>query len=231
MKILFFLMLNCVSCYVTYPKIFIQNDADLSHIISKKVSIIGYGSQGHAHALNLRDSGVKNICIGLKEGSKSRISAEKDKFPVLEVHEAVKNSDVIMMLAPDSVQQKIYSESIENYIKPNSTLLFAHGFNIHYNFIKPKHNINIGMIAPKGPGHMVRREFISGSGVPVLVSVHKDYTKDCLDLTLSYAKALGGLRNGECILLKGTAFLWIVGFAGGIFLFLLFAEKKQKKTV
>jgi ketol-acid reductoisomerase len=174
-------------------KLFTERDGDLSIIQSKNVCIIGYGSQGQAHALNLRDSGVQNICIGLPIDSKSRLKAQNDNFNVVEVYEGVKKSDIIMLLAPDSIQPKIYQESIQSYIKPNTTLLFAHGFNIHFNFIHPKNNINVGLIAPKGPGHLVRKEYLRGFGVPVLIA---NSSENCLNVILSYAKALGGLKVG-----------------------------------
>ena len=172
-----------------------DEDADLSIIQSKKVAVIGYGSQGHAHALSLRDSGV-DVRIGLAEGSASRAKAEAEGLRVLSVADAVKEADVVMLLAPDHVQRHIYNDSIKPNIKPGSALFFGHGFNIRFGYIKPEANIDVAMVAPKGPGHLVRREYVAGRGVPVLVAVEQDATGTAWPLTLSYAKAIGGLRAG-----------------------------------
>ena len=172
-----------------------DEDADLSIIQGKKVAVIGYGSQGHAHSLNLRDSGV-DVRIGLADGSKSRAKAEADGLRVLSVAEAVKEADVVMLLAPDHLQRHIYTDSILPNLKPGSALFFGHGFNIRFGYIKPEANIDIAMVAPKGPGHLVRREYAAGRGVPVLVAVEQDATGNAWPLTLSYAKAIGGLRAG-----------------------------------
>jgi ketol-acid reductoisomerase len=172
-----------------------DEDADLSIIQAKKVAVIGYGSQGHAHALNLRDSGV-DVRIGLAEGSKSRAKAEAEGLRVLSVADAVKEADVVMLLAPDHVQRHIYTDSILPNLKPGSALFFGHGFNIRFGYIKPDANIDVAMVAPKGPGHLVRREYAAGRGVPVLVAVEQDATGSAWPLTLSYAKAIGGLRAG-----------------------------------
>ena len=172
-----------------------DEDADLSIIQGKKVAVIGYGSQGHAHSLNLRDSGV-DVRIGLAEGSKSRAKAEAEGLRVLSVAEAVKEADVVMLLAPDHLQRHIYTDSILPNLKPGSALFFGHGFNIRFGYIKPEANIDIAMVAPKGPGHLVRREYAAGRGVPVLVAVEQDATGNAWPLTLSYAKAIGGLRAG-----------------------------------
>jgi ketol-acid reductoisomerase len=172
-----------------------DEDADLSIIQSKKVAVIGYGSQGHAHALSLRDSGV-DVRIGLADGSASRAKAEAEGLRVLSVADAVKEADVVMLLAPDHVQRHIYNDSIKPNINPGSALFFGHGFNIRFGYIKPEANIDVAMVAPKGPGHLVRREYVAGRGVPVLVAVEQDATGTAWPLTLSYAKAIGGLRAG-----------------------------------
>jgi len=164
-------------------------------IQSKKVAVIGYGSQGHAHALNLRDSGVE-VVVGLREGSSSVAKAEEAGLPVKPIAEAVAWADVVTVLAPDQVQATLYREEIEPNIKAGSALLFSHGFNIHFGYIKPSADIDVVMVAPKGPGHTVRREFESGRGVPVLVCVEQDATGTAWDLVLSYAKAIGGTRAG-----------------------------------
>ena len=172
-----------------------DEDADLSIIQNKKVAVIGYGSQGHAHALSLRDSGV-DVRIGLKPGSKSQAKAEAEGLRVLSVADAVKEADVVMLLAPDHFQRGIYSESIEPNLKPGAALFFGHGFNIRFGYIKPPANVHVCMVAPKGPGHLVRREYVAGRGVPVIVAVEQDATGNAWPLTLSYAKAIGGLRAG-----------------------------------
>jgi len=172
-----------------------DEDADLSIIQNKKVAVIGYGSQGHAHALSLRDSGV-DVRIGLKPGSKSQAKAEAEGLRVLSVADAVKEADVVMLLAPDHFQRGIYSESIEPNLKPGAALFFGHGFNIRFGYIKPPENVDVCMVAPKGPGHLVRREYVAGRGVPVIVAVEQDATGNAWPLTLSYAKAIGGLRAG-----------------------------------
>lgn len=172
-----------------------DEDADLSIIQNKKVAVIGYGSQGHAHALSLRDSGV-DVRIGLKAGSKSQAKAEAEGLRVLSVADAVKEADVVMFLAPDHVQRGIYTESIEPNLKPGAALFFGHGFNIRFGYVKPPANVDVCMVAPKGPGHLVRREYVAGRGVPVIVAVEQDATGNAWPLTLSYAKAIGGLRAG-----------------------------------
>lgn len=172
-----------------------DEDADLSVIQGRKVAVIGYGSQGHAHALNLRESGV-DVRVGLAEGSKSRAKAEAEGLRVLSVAEAVKEATVIMILAPDPVQRHIYTESILPNLKDGDAVFFGHGFNIRYGYIKPPAKVDVCMVAPKGPGHLVRREFSAGRGVPVIVAVEQDATGNAWPLTLSYAKAIGGLRAG-----------------------------------
>ena len=176
-------------------EMFHEDDADLSVIQSRTVAVIGYGSQGHAHALNLRDSGV-NVVVGLREGSKSVARAEEVGLTVKSVEDAVKEGDVVVILAPDQVQAKLYKEQIEPNLRPGAALLFAHGFNIHYGYIKPAADHDVIMVAPKGPGHTVRREFEAGRGVPVLVCVEQDASGQAWPLVLSYAKAIGGLRAG-----------------------------------
>jgi len=172
-----------------------EEDADLSIIQGRKVAIIGYGSQGHAHALNLRDSGV-DVRVGLKEGSPSRAKAEAEGLRVTSVADAVKEATVIMILAPDHVQRHIYTESMLPNLKEGDALFFGHGFSIRFGYIEPPTNVDVCMVAPKGPGHLVRREYAAGRGVPVIVAVEQDATKSAWPLTLSYAKAIGGLRAG-----------------------------------
>jgi ketol-acid reductoisomerase len=178
--------------------IYHEEDADLSVIQGRKVAVIGYGSQGHAHALNLRDSGV-DVRVGLADGSKSRAKAEQEGLKVLSVADAVKEATVIMLLAPDHKQRHIYKESIEPNLKPGDALFFGHGFNIRFGYIKPPANVDVCMVAPKGPGHLVRREFAAGRGVPDIVAVEQDATGNAWPLTLSYAKAMGGLRAGAIL--------------------------------
>ena len=174
--------------------IYYEKDADLEKIRDKTVAVIGYGSQGHAHANNLRDSGV-NVRIGLREG-KSWKKAEGAGFTVLPVAEAVEDADVIMILVPDELQADLYKNEISTYIKPGSYLAFAHGFNIHFGQIVPPSSINVFMVAPKGPGHLVRHEYTKGSGVPTLIAVHQDPSGDTKDVALAYASAIGGGRAG-----------------------------------
>ena len=176
-------------------EMFYDDDADLSLIQGKNVAVLGYGSQGHAHSLSLRDSGV-DVRIGLPEGSKSREKAEAEGLRVLTPAEAVEEADVIVILAPDHVQRKLYAESVEPNIAPGDTLVFGHGFNIRFGYITPPEGVDVFMVAPKGPGHLVRREYVDGRGVPVLVAVEKDDSGKTWDLALSYAKAIGGLRAG-----------------------------------
>src|SRR4051794_30422312 len=174
---------------------FYDDDADLSLIQGKNVAVLGYGSQGHAHSLSLRDSGV-DVRIGLPEGSKSRAKAEAEGLRVLAPAEAVEEADVIVILAPDHVQRKLYKESVEPNITPGDTLVFGHGFNIRFGYITPPEGVDVFMVAPKGPGHLVRREYVDGRGVPVLVAVEKDESGNTWALALAYAKAIGGLRAG-----------------------------------
>ncbi len=176
-------------------KMFYEDDADLSVIQGRSVAVIGYGSQGHAHALNLRDSGV-DVRVGLREGSKSWAKAEAEGLRVLTVAEAVEEADLMMILAPDQHQRKLYAEEIEPSLVPGDALFFAHGFNIRFGYITPPEGVDVCMVAPKGPGHLVRREYADGRGVPVIVAVEKDATGNAWPLALSYAKAIGGLRAG-----------------------------------
>ena len=174
---------------------FYDDDADLSVIQSKRGAVIGYGSQGHAHALNLRDSGVE-VVVGLREGSSSVAKAEEAGLTVKPIAEAVAWADVVTILAPDQVQAALYTEQIEPNLKDGAALLFAHGFNIHFGYIEPAAGHDVIMVAPKGPGHTVRREYEAGRGVPALVAVEKDASGEALALALSYAKGLGATRAG-----------------------------------
>ena len=176
-------------------RIFYQQDCDLQKLSGKTVAIIGYGSQGHAHALNLKDSGV-NVIVGLYEGSKSWAKAESQGLKVMTAAEAAKNADLIMILINDEKQAKLYKESIEPNLTEGKTLAFAHGFNIHFGCIKPPKNVNVIMVAPTGPGHTVRSEYQAGKGVPCLVAVEQDASGQALDKALAYAAAIGGARAG-----------------------------------
>jgi hypothetical protein len=176
-------------------EIFYDDDADLSIIQGRKVAVIGYGSQGHAHALSLRDSGV-DVRVGLPEGSKSRQKAADQGLRVVTPAEAAAESDVIMILTPDHVQRHVYAESIEPHLTAGKALAFGHGFNIRFGYIKPPADVDVIMIAPKGPGHLVRREFVDGKGVPCLIAVEQDATGGAQSLALSYARAIGGTRAG-----------------------------------
>jgi ketol-acid reductoisomerase len=176
-------------------EMFYDDDADLSIIQGTKVAVIGYGSQGHAHSLNLRDSGV-DVRVGLAEGSKSRAKAEAEGLRVLSVADAVKEADLVVILTPDQVQRHVYADDIKPNLKPGAGLLFGHGFNIRFGYITPEPGSDVIMVAPKGPGHLVRREYSDGRGVPVLVCVEQDPSGRAWDLAKSYAKAIGGLRAG-----------------------------------
>ena len=176
-------------------RIFYQQDCDLQKLAGKTVAIIGYGSQGHAHALNLKDSGV-DVIVGLYEGSKSWAKAEAQGLKVMTSAEAAKAADIIMILINDEKQAALYKESIEPNLTEGKTLAFAHGFNIHFGCIKPPKNVNVIMIAPKGPGHTVRSEYQAGKGVPCLIAVEQDATGDAWDIGLAYALGIGGARSG-----------------------------------
>ena len=177
-------------------KMFYEKDADVNLIKSKKVAIIGFGSQGHAHALNLKDSGVTEIVVALREGSSSVKKAEQAGLKVMNISDAAEWADVVMILAPDELQSGIYKNHIEQRMKQGSSLAFAHGLNIHYDLIKSRDDLDVFMIAPKGPGHLVRTEFQKGGGVPCLMAVHKDSSGKARDLALSYASAIGGGKSG-----------------------------------
>lgn len=176
-------------------KMYYEKDADLEVLKGKKVAVIGYGSQGHAHALNLKESGV-DVCVGLYKGSKSWERAEAQGLKVFEAAEAAKKSDFIIMLVPDEKQARLYKEAIEPNLSEGKSLIFAHGFNIHYGQIVPPKNIDVFMIAPKGPGHTVRSQYQEGKGVPCLVAVYQDYTGNAKKNALAYAKGIGGTRAG-----------------------------------
>jgi ketol-acid reductoisomerase len=176
-------------------EMFYDDDADLALIQDKNVAVIGYGSQGHAHALSLRDSGV-DVRVGLQPGSKSREKAEAEGLRVLTPREAAEEADVIVILAPDQHQRRLYAEEIAPELAAGDTLVFGHGFNIRFGYITAPDGVDVIMVAPKGPGHLVRREYVDGRGVPVLVAVEKDESGNAWPLALSYAKAIGGLRAG-----------------------------------
>ena len=203
-------------------------DADLSLIQGRKVAIIGYGSQGHAHAQCLRDSGVE-VVIGLREGSKSAEKAKEAGFTVKSNAEAAEWADLIMLLAPDTSQANIFTTDIEPHLKDGDAIFFGHGLNIHIELIKPAANITVGMVAPKGPGHLVRRQFVDGKGVPCLIAVAQDPTSNGKELALSYAAAIGGARAGvipttfreetetdlfgeQAVLCGGLEYLMMTGF-------------------
>lgn len=176
-------------------KIYYQQDCDIQKLDGKKVAIIGYGSQGHAHALNLKDSGV-DVVVGLYEGSKSAAKAKEQGLEVVSVAEATKQSDIIMVLIPDEKQKSVYESEIKPNLTEGKTLAFAHGFNIHFGCIVPPKNVNVIMIAPKAPGHTVRSEYEANKGTPCLIAVEQDYTGDAWDLGLAYAAGIGGSRAG-----------------------------------
>jgi ketol-acid reductoisomerase len=176
-------------------EIYYDDDADLSIVQGRKVAVLGYGSQGHAHALSLRDSGV-DVRVGLPEGSKSRPKAADQGLHVVTPAEASAEADLIMVLAPDPAQRRLYAESIEPNLRDGDAIFFGHGFNVRFGYIKPPGNVDVAMVAPKGPGHLVRRQFVDGKGVPVLVAVEQDASGTAFPLALSYAKAIGGARAG-----------------------------------
>lgn len=175
--------------------VYYDDAADLAVLSDKKIAILGYGSQGHAHALNLKESGL-NVCVGLREGSSSAAKAKEAGLEVLPIAEAVKQSDVIMILLPDTEQAKVYEESVAPNLEAGNSIAFAHGFNIQYEQIKPSADIDVWMIAPKGPGHLVRRTYEAGQAVPALVAVHQDATGKAHDIAMAYAKGIGSTRAG-----------------------------------
>jgi len=177
-------------------RVYYDRDADLNLIKAKKVAIVGYGSQGHAHAQNMRDSGVKDVAIALRPGSASAQKAEKAGFKVMSVADAAKWADFIMMCAPDELQADIYKDHIADNIRDGAAIAFAHGLNIHYALIEPKSTVDVVMVAPKGPGHTVRGEYQKGGGVPCLIAIHQDASGNAQDVALSYASAIGGGRSG-----------------------------------
>ncbi|MDN3025047.1 ketol-acid reductoisomerase [Streptomyces sp. S.PB5] len=209
-------------------ELFYDADADLSIIQGRKVAVIGYGSQGHAHALSLRDSGV-DVRVGLHEGSKSKAKAEEQGLRVVTPAEAAAEADVIMILVPDPIQAQVYEESIKDNLNDGDALFFGHGLNIRFDFIKPPAGVDVCMVAPKGPGHLVRRQYEEGRGVPCIAAVEQDATGSAFPLALSYAKGIGGTRAGvikttfteetetdlfgeQAVLCGGTAALVKAGF-------------------
>jgi ketol-acid reductoisomerase len=177
-------------------RVYYDRDADINLIKNKNVAIIGFGSQGHAHALNLRESGVANVVVGLREGSSSARKAETQGLTVMSVADAAKAADVVMMLTPDELQADIYNDHLKNNMREGAAIFFAHGLNIHFNLIEPRADLDVAMVAPKGPGHTVRAEYQRGAGVPCLMAVQENRSGNAHDLALSYAAAIGGGRAG-----------------------------------
>ncbi|MBM3542812.1 MAG: ketol-acid reductoisomerase, partial [Alphaproteobacteria bacterium] len=177
-------------------RVFYDRDADLNLIKAKKVAVVGYGSQGHAHALNLRDSGVKKVVVALRDGSPSVAKARAAKLEVVDPAAAAKWADVMMILTPDEGQARLYKDSLEKNLKNGAALAFAHGLNIHFRLIEPRPDLDVFMVAPKGPGHTVRSEYARGAGVPSLVAVERNASGNALEIGLSYAAALGSGRSG-----------------------------------
>lgn len=177
-------------------RVYYDQDADVKLIKGKKVAIVGYGSQGHAHALNLRDSGVKDICVALRENSSTRKKAEGEGIKCMTPTEAAGWADVVMMLVPDELQADLYYSELATNMKKGAALVFAHGLNVHFNLIEPRADLDVFMVAPKGPGHTVRGEYQKGGGVPCLVAVHQNASGNALEIALSYASAIGGGRSG-----------------------------------
>ncbi len=177
-------------------RVYYDRDADVNLIKGKKVAVIGYGSQGHAHALNLRDSGVKEVAVALRAGSATAAKAEGEGFKVMTPAEAAKWADVMMMVTPDELQRGIWESELRDNMKQGAILLFAHGLNVHFNLIVPRKDLDVAMVAPKGPGHTVRGEYLKGGGVPSLIAIAQDATGNAHDLALSYASAIGGGRAG-----------------------------------
>jgi len=177
-------------------RVFYDRDADVNLIKTKKVAIVGYGSQGHAHALNLRDSGVAEVAVALRPGSATAKKAENENIPVMTPAEAAAWADVVMILTPDELQAAIYANDLHENMKPGASLMFAHGLHVHFRLIEPREDIDVSMIAPKGPGHTVRSEYQRGGGVPCLIAIHQDASGNAHDVALSYASAIGGGRSG-----------------------------------
>jgi len=177
-------------------KMFYEKDADVGLIKSKKVAIFGFGSQGHAHALNLQDSGVKEVVVALREGSPSKKKAESQGLRVMSLSDAAEWADIVMILTPDELQAQIYKNHVEQRMKEGTSIAFAHGLNIHFNLINARKDLDVFMIAPKGPGHLVRSEYQKGGGVPCLMAIHQDSSGKAKDLALSYASAIGGGKSG-----------------------------------
>ena len=177
-------------------KMLYEKDAKVDLIKSKKIAIFGFGSQGHAHALNLKDSGIKNVVIALREGSPSKKKAETQGLKVMSLSDAAEWADVLMVLTPDELQSQIYKNHIEQRMREGTSLAFAHGLNIHFNLINARKDLDVFMIAPKGPGHLVRSEYQKGGGVPCLMAIHQNSSGKAKDLALSYACAIGGGKAG-----------------------------------
>jgi ketol-acid reductoisomerase len=177
-------------------RVYYDRDADIARILDRKIAIVGYGSQGRAHAMNLKDSGARNVVVALRPGSSTAKKVEADGLKTMSVAEAAAWADVLMVLAPDELQREIYDADIAPNIRDGAALLFAHGLNVHFRLIEPKASIDVLMVAPKGPGHTVRGEYQKGGGVPCLIAVHQDATGGALDLGLAYASAIGGGRSG-----------------------------------
>jgi ketol-acid reductoisomerase len=177
-------------------KVYYDRDVDQELIKQKKVAVVGYGSQGHAHALNIRDSGVSEVCVALRPGSPSAAKAEAEGLTVMAVADAAKWADVVMILTPDELQRDIYNEHLKDNMKQGAALMFAHGLSIHFGLIEPRPDMDVFMVAPKGPGHTVRSEYKRGGGVPCLIAVHQDASSQAHALALSYASAVGGGRSG-----------------------------------
>ena len=177
-------------------KMFYEKDTNKNLIMDKKIAIFGYGSQGHAHALNLKDSGVKEVVVALRDGSSSKAKAESKGLKVMNLSDAAEWADVVMILTPDELQATIYKNHIEQRVKEGSSIAFAHGLNIHYDLIKARKDLDVFMVAPKGPGHTVRSEFVGGGGVPCLIAVSQNASGNAMEIGLSYASAIGGGRSG-----------------------------------
>jgi ketol-acid reductoisomerase len=210
-------------------RVYYDRDADVNLIKGKKVLVVGYGSQGHAHAMNLRDSGVKDVRVALRPGSASAKKAEDAKFQVVAPGEGAKWADVVMVLTPDELQASLYKNDLLPNMRPDTALAFAHGFNIHFKLIEPRRDMDVFMIAPKGPGHTVRSEYVRGGGVPCLVAVEQNPSQNALEIALSYASAIGGGRAGviettfreecetdlfgeQCVLCGGLSHLIMAGY-------------------